>query len=167
MPKATRDVVVTCPADFWARWLAEGDLPGDPAEEAGVWDFSVGSSTPRAAGAGSRVYVVAHGLLRGYSEAVSIDPLEGRPGVSFVRGGGAVACTLRDAAGAPLRIPGFRGWRYAWFDRVAVSPFPSFATEGVPEPMIYSVRRVLAARSNGPSARAELRRRSLAGLPLF
>lgn len=174
-----RDVMVTVPAKIWPRWLAEGDLPGDPPEESGMWDFSFGGSGPREAGPGSRLYVVAHGYLRGYAEITSVLGPQGGTGGSFVRGGGAVACTLREPTtgqpgqvgqpGAPLPIDGFRGWRYATFPRDAVTPWEGWdwATFGVAPREQALVRRVLAARAAGPAARSVLRRRVLGGLPIF
>ncbi len=169
----SRDVMVTVPATFWPRWLAEGDLPGDPPEESGLWDFSFGGNGPREAGPGSRLYVVAHGYLRGYAEITAVLGPQAGTGGSFVRGGGAVACTLREPPLAPGRlgeprpVESFRGWRYATFPRDAVTPWEDWATFGVAPREAALVRRVLAARAQGPAARSVLRRRVLEGLPLF
>ena len=116
------DVVVTVPKRFWAEWLDEGDLPGD--EDLGeLYDFYLWGAPP-AILPGERVYIVAHGRLRGYAPLVEI----GRGvngGYSLVRGGGAVACTIDE----PIR--GFRGWQYVWWDRADEKPFPDWQTAGV------------------------------------
>jgi hypothetical protein len=84
------DVVVTVPKQRWLAWLAEGDLPGDPVEESGRWDFYLGGARPPYR-AGARCYVVAWGRLRGYAPMVA-PPDPGHRAI--VRGGGAVACTI-------------------------------------------------------------------------
>lgn len=164
-PPGLRDVVVTVPKTLWVRWIAEGDLPGDPPAESGLWDFGVGTVLPREAGPGSRVYVVAFGLLRGYAPLLRVASRDDAPGGAFVRGGGAVACTLLDAGGAPQAI---RGWRYAdpLVDRARLAPFPGWATTGLPGGVRAQVERVLIARQD-PAMRGELRRRVLMGAPLF
>lgn len=120
------DVVVTVPKDRWADWIDEGDLPGDPwgkgdAGLAGWYDFYLGGPLPQI-NPGERVYIVAHGRLRGYAPLVRVD----RGERSLVRQGGAVALTI------PEPILGFRGWRYCWWDRSQEIPFPDWQTEGVP-----------------------------------
>lgn len=85
--------------------------------------------------AGERVYVVCEGRLIGYSpliralvdgdvqdktiRAASIlgfgEPKYFGP-IALVRGGGAVACTIKE------KITGFRGWRYRWWDREEETP---------------------------------------------
>lgn len=131
------DVVVTVPKDVWKDWLEEGDLPGDP-ETGEEWGFSTWGSKPDIQ-PGDRVYIVAHGLLRGYAPLTRLEfsPANGsqspraRGRVAFGRKGGAVACTLQMASGMKIPVRGFRGWQYAWFKRDAVVPFPEWKTEGV------------------------------------
>lgn len=159
-----RDVMVTVPMGLWVRWLAEGDLPGDPPAESGTWDFTAGTHQPLETGPGSRVYVVAFGLLRGYAPLVRTEPVEGR--VSFVREGGAVACTLRDTFGRPEKVKGFQGWRYTTFDRARLVPLPTWATEGLPRREAALVENLLVMRRD-PARRADLRRRALSGAGLF
>jgi hypothetical protein len=120
------DVVVTVPKAIWLDWLDEGDLPGDPAtgEE---WGFSTWGPEPDMK-AGDRVYIVAHGRLRGYApltryEYSHVQSGQGR--ISFGRGAGAVAVTIA----AP--IIGFRGWRYRWWKIEDEAPFPDWKTAGV------------------------------------
>lgn len=110
------DVVVTVPKKLWSEWIAEGDLPDD--EPSGttygfwLWGF------PPAIDPGERVYVVAHGKLRGYSELVDILPQGGK--FALIREGGAVACTISEP------IQGFRGWKYRWWERADEVPFPDW-----------------------------------------
>lgn len=126
------DVVVTVPKDRWQEWLDEGDLPGDPRDEEDedFYAFSLRSSAMPEIAPGERVYVVAHGKLRGFAP---LDELtwEGKlfgearkPGVQFalVRGGGAVAVTIAEP------IIGFMGWRYRWWDRGIEVPFRDWKT---------------------------------------
>jgi hypothetical protein len=120
------DVVVTVPKDRWADWIDEGDLPGQAwgtgdAEYSGWYDFYLGGPLPQIE-PGERVYIVAHGRLRGYAPLVRVDRYER----SLVRKGGAVAVTIAE----PIR--GFQGWRYRWWDRSAEIDFLEWATEGVP-----------------------------------
>ena len=105
------DVVVTCPKNRWNEWLAEGDLPGDkfvgdPFDDG--YGFSIGRNRPSIE-PGERVYVVAHGKLRGYAPLVQVyQSDEGR--FYLIRAGGAVACTIDEP------ITSFMGWRYRWWD---------------------------------------------------
>ena len=118
------DVVVTVPKDRWAEWIAEGDLPGEEwgfgdAGAFGWYDFYIGGPMPDIKPS-ERVYIVAHGRLRGYA------PLVRRTAHSLIRRGDAVAVTI------PTPIQGFRGWRYRWWHRDEETPFPDWQTEGVP-----------------------------------
>lgn len=113
------DVVVTVPQGLWASWLAEGDLPGDEAQyESHFW---IPRPLPTIA-PGERVYIVAHGALRGYAPLVrterycTINP--GR--ACLLRAGGAVAVSI------PEEIRGFQGFRYRWWDRADEIPFPGW-----------------------------------------
>jgi hypothetical protein len=64
------DVVVTVPKRLWTEWIEEGDLPGD--EDSGdTYAFSLWG-VPPTIDPGERVYVVAHGKLRGYAPLVAI-----------------------------------------------------------------------------------------------
>ena len=58
--------------------------------------------------------MVAHGKLRGYAPLTRL-----RPG-ALIWAGNAVAVTIDES------IPGFRGWRYRWWDREAERPFPEW-----------------------------------------
>ena len=122
------DVVVTVPKAKWEAWIAEGDLPGQPWS--GLYSlFTIGTRRPNIR-PGERVYVVAHGRLRGY--APLFEPRYDRREVSagdhrsayrtmvlwsLVRRGDPVAVTI------PGQIRGFQGWRYRWWDREAEVPF--------------------------------------------
>lgn len=118
------DVVVTVPMGLWVDWLAEGDLPGQPAEfESHFW---IGSRLPDMR-PGERVYIVAWGRLRGYAPLVRIEPYcKLRPSTScLVRSDGAEALTI------PQGIIGFRGWRYRHWERAGEVPFPDWMAAGV------------------------------------
>jgi hypothetical protein len=117
------DVVVTVPQGFthecapdlvgYAAWIAEGDAPGTPWSGR-EWAFPCGGWDPPTVEPGERVYVVCQGRLRGYAPLIRLDygqhQRTGKMGYSLVRGGGAVAVTLR------VHVVGFRGWRYRWWD---------------------------------------------------
>ena len=151
----TGDVVVTVPQDRWLQWLVEGDLPGDPSEEAGTWDFYAGNNRSLPAHKpGARCYVVAWGRLRGYAPMVP-PPRHGHR--AFVREGGAVACTI------PEPIKGFQGYRYRWWRREKELAFPGWATEGLPVSLRRNVEQFLFFRSRGPEWRAGLRHWALTG----
>lgn len=120
------DICVTVPKGIWSDWLDEGDLPGDP-ETGGEWGFFTWGPKPAIA-AGERVYVVAHGRLRGYAPLTSLEwraAAGGMGHIGFGRKGGAVAVTV------PETIRGFRGWRTRWWNRSAETPFPDWRTAGV------------------------------------
>lgn len=111
------DLVVTVPKWFWGEWIAEGDTAGTPAtgEE---WGFYIGRRMPPIA-PGERLYIVAHGLLRGYAPVTRVQP------GCICRRGGAVALTIDQV------IPGFRGWRHRWWDPATEHDFPDWQTAGV------------------------------------
>jgi hypothetical protein len=115
------DLVVTVPKPIWLDWIYEGDAAGEPAtgEE---WGFFLGGARP-AALPGDRLYIVAHGLLRGYAPITRIARTE--RGWAICRNHGAQAVTI---AG---EIHGFRGWRKRWWDRAQEIPFPDWKIAGV------------------------------------
>ena len=117
------DLVVTVPKWFWFDWIAEGDAVGEP-ETGEEWGFTVGWRKPPI-GPGERLYIVAHGRLRGYAPVTRI---EGYPDKNWAIGrkGGAVACTIAEP------IVGFRGWRKAWWSRDIELPYPDWRTDNVP-----------------------------------
>jgi hypothetical protein len=113
------DVVVTVPKWFWPEWIKEGQLPGEP-DMGEDWHFYLYGARP-AIKPGERVYVVAHGKLRGYAPLVRIDSESPRSArFALVRNGGATAVTIDE----PIR--GFRGWRERWWDRDIERPFPDW-----------------------------------------
>lgn len=127
------DVVVTVPKTFrWgphvglAAWAAEGCLPGDPGD-GDLYEFSTFGACP-AIRPGERVYVVCEGHVRGYAPLVQLEYAGGT--VRLLRGGGAVAATVRGPDGRPLPVQGFRGWRYRWWDLAEEVPFPDWRTYG-------------------------------------
>jgi hypothetical protein len=115
------DVVVTVPKGMWEEWIEEGDLPGEEAEfESHFW---LGGALPKME-FGDRVYIVAHGKLRGFAPLIEIERrCRLRPSVGcLLRHGDAEAVTI------PEPIRGFQGWRYRWWDRAAEVPFPDWMT---------------------------------------
>lgn len=117
------DVVVTVPKGMWEEWIDEGDLPGSPPGdfESHFWLFP---NTMPAILSGDRVYIVAHGKLRGYAPLRRIEnhcQLRHNR-ACLVRNGDAVALTIDE----PIR--GFQGWRYRWWEREAERPFPEWQT---------------------------------------
>ena len=112
------DVVVTVPMAQWQAWVDEGDLPGEVAQyESHFWIGNRPTIAP-----GDRVYIVAHGRLRGYAPLVRVESsCELRPErLCLVRTGGAEAVTI------PETIRGFQGYRYRWWRRSAEVPFPDW-----------------------------------------
>ncbi len=110
------DVVVTVPKARWADWLSEGDLAGQQWSGE-TYGFTLASKPPQMM-PGDRVYIVAHGKLRGYSPLQAIAPHGG--GFVLIRGNGAVAVTI------PEPIVGFMGWRYRWWEREIEVQFPNW-----------------------------------------
>ncbi len=129
------DVVVTVPKNFThpdtpgkrglAAWIGEGDEAGDEMFCFTEWLFFLGGHPPDIS-EGDRVYVVCEGKLRGYAPLVRIERYP--KGYALVRGCGqtAIAVTLRGGDGQPRNVPGFRGFRYRWWDRADESPFPEW-----------------------------------------
>lgn len=115
---ALADVVVTVPKSRWEEWIAEGSLPGAPEDdEFFFWINAV--SLPKIE-RGERVYIVAHGRLRGFAPLTRI--FRDACGAALCRKGGAVAATIDE----PIR--GFQGWRYRWWEREQERPFPEWRT---------------------------------------
>jgi hypothetical protein len=114
--------LVTVPQKLRAMWIEEGDLPGQPATD--EWAFYIGGGRPPIQPR-ERVYVVAHGRLRGYAPLVRVAETE--RGWALVRANDAVAVTIATP------IPGFRGWRKVWWPRAQEVPFPDWMTAGLPE----------------------------------
>lgn len=115
------DLVVTVPKGIWLDWVYEGDAAGEPAtgEE---WGFFLGGGRPDAA-PGDRLYVVAHGLLRGFAPITRV--MRTDRGWAICRNHGAEAVTIDEP------IPGFRGWRKRWWERGLERPFPRWKFQGV------------------------------------
>ena len=115
------DVTVTVPKILWEEWLAEGDLPDETAQYQS--HFWLGGPLPRI-DPGERVYIVAHGKLRGYAPLVAVERrCSLRPAVGcLLREGGAVAVTIDE----PIR--GFQGFRYRFWDTALELPFPDWQT---------------------------------------
>jgi len=111
------DVVVTVPKWFWPEWIAEGDAVGErwSGEE---WAFYLSGNRPDIQPT-ERVYIVAHGKLRGYALLTRIEEIDYKK-LALIRRGGAVACTIPEA------IKGFRGFRYRWWDHSIETPFPEW-----------------------------------------
>jgi hypothetical protein len=124
------DCVVTVPQRLWLPWLEEGDLPGEdcPIDSTYGWHFWIRHPLPKIR-PGERVYIVAHGRLRGYSPLIEVEPIcTVRPArACLVRYGNANAVTI------PTPIQGFRGWRYRWWAVEEEIPFPAWQTEGIGE----------------------------------
>lgn len=118
------DVVVTVPKRLWQEWIAEGDLPGE-TETGEEYAFSIWGSPPDIK-PGERVYIVAHGKLRGYAPLTRIIAGYRRGEFALCRAGEAVSCTIDEP------IVGFRGWRYAWWSRDDERPFPDWRHAGTP-----------------------------------
>ncbi len=112
------DLVATCPKHFWAEWIAEGDPAGAP-ESGEEWGWFtrhhlIGQIKP-----GDRLYIVAHGRLRGYAPVTRVS------GGAICRRGGGVAVTIDES------IPGFQGLRERWWTYADERPFPDWKIAGV------------------------------------
>lgn len=119
------DLVVTVPKWFWRDWIAEGDAAGDP-ETGEEWAFGFSCLRRPNIEPGERLYIVAHGMLRGFAPVTRLHGGSGS-GWAICRRGGAVACTIDQP------IQGFQGWRRRWWDVAAERPFPDWKTAGVPQ----------------------------------
>lgn len=129
------DLVGTCPMTEWSEWLEEGDCAGDPDSGQTYW-WNTRDWTAKKARQGARLYVVAHGRLRGFAIVRSVIYLEGGD-IAIVRAGSAVPVTLPDP------VPGFRGLKARWWKREDEIPFPDWKTAGV---TTEEQRRELAAQ---------------------
>lgn len=103
----------------WEEWLAEGDAAGEP-RTGQRYEWHTRSRTALQARPGDRMYIVAHGKLRGWAPIEHVQNF----GDSFciIRAGDAVACTLPDP------VPGFRGLRVRWWVRHDERPFLEWKT---------------------------------------
>lgn len=129
------DLVVSVTKTFCKQWIAEGDAAGEPwtGQE---WGYYIGGRKPNI-NPGDRLYIVAHGRIRGYAPVTRLgrsdqsdhwfDVNKITPGYQWIicRQGNAVAVTILQP------IKGFQGWRYVWWDRNAEVPFENWKTEGV------------------------------------
>lgn len=115
------NLVVTVPKWFWRQWIDEGDAAGEP-ETGEEWGFFLGGNKPPI-GPGDKLYIVAHGRLRGYAPVTRLAATE--RGWAICRKGGSVAVTIDEP------IPGFRGFRKVWWTIFDEKPFPDWKTAGV------------------------------------
>ena len=135
------DVVVCVPKRLWIAWLAEGTLAGEPCPIDIEYHWFGGSTMPQIA-QGERVYIAAHGRLRGYAPLVRLEtraealkrwcaqknPALPAPALwwwpyakwALVRHGSAMAVTI------PEPIRGIPGWRYRFWQREDERPFPDW-----------------------------------------
>lgn len=118
------DLVGTCPKDFWSEWIAEGDAAGLP-ESGEEWGWFTQSPLIKRIEPGDRFYVVAHGLVRGYSPVTRVHLSPGSNGGAICRRGGGVAVSIDQV------VPGFRGLRARWWRRDDEFAFPGWQTKGV------------------------------------
>ena len=115
------DVVVTLPKRFGLKqWVEEGDAAGASANLSLFKIYNYYWKVPSVPDIqeGERVYVVYDKHLIGYAPLTGI--VVSRNGVFLVRQSGAEAVTIEQ------RIPGFRGYRYRWWDREDERPFPEW-----------------------------------------
>lgn len=87
------------------------------------WAFTVGGGRPGIE-PGERVYVIAHGRLRGYAPLVRVHSLGNRH--DLIRCAGAVAVTIPPDSPVAPTLKGFQGWRYRWWRRSIEVPFPDW-----------------------------------------
>lgn len=110
------DVVVTLPQGTLDAWASEGDLPDEQWDGKTFYIWTLGKIIPRI-NAGERVYIVYQRHLIGYAPLVRIAQVAPQQ-FGLIRGGGAVAISI------PQEIPGFRGYRYRWWERSEEYPIP-------------------------------------------
>lgn len=111
------DLVGTCPKNFWKEWIAEGDAAGEPCTGQ-EWGWYTKDRLARTIRPGERLYIVAHGRLRGWAPVTRL-VTEGNHWI-ICRRGEAVACTLA------VPVPGFQGLRVRWWDRKLELGFPNW-----------------------------------------
>lgn len=115
------DVCVTVPKGLWTAWIEEGQLPGEPFDGA-TYHFWIPQRPLPDILPGERVYIVAHGKLRGYAP---LERLEEHCKLTTFR-----ACLMRihgaKAVTIDEPISGFQGWRYRFWDRADEKPFPDW-----------------------------------------
>lgn len=107
------DLVATCPKGFWREWIEEGDAAADPQTGA-EYEWYTGHRLIRSIRPNERLYIVAHGRLRGYARVTRVTH------GAIIRRGGAVAVTIDED------IPGFRGLRERWWPYDSERPFPEW-----------------------------------------
>lgn len=128
------NLVVSVSKTFWREWIAEGDAAGD-SPTGTEWGYFMGGRKPNIQ-AGDRLYIVAHGMLRGYAPVTRLTTSTGQLVGSdtilppfekwcICREGNAVAVTVHQ------KIKGFQGWRYVWWKTEDEIPFPNWKDEGV------------------------------------
>ena len=115
------NIVVTVPKHFWPEWIEEGDAAGE-VKTGTEWGFYMGGRPPPVE-PGDRLYIVAHGMLRGYSPITRLRTFD--CDFCICREGGGVAVTIDQT------IKGFQGWRYVWWEPKDERPFPDRMTAGV------------------------------------
>jgi hypothetical protein len=120
------DLVACLPVALFHDWWDEGGVPEWPEDLEYHWE--VGRRPPTTIETGrSRLYIVCGGLLRGFAPIRRVEQVAERRW-SLVRDGlSAEATTI------PAPIPGFRGWRYRWWDRADEREFSDWAWESVPD----------------------------------
>lgn len=123
------NLVVTVPKWFWPEWIGEGDAVGE-APTGTEWGFFMGGSRPPI-GSGDRLYIVAHGLVRGYSPVTR----RARDQNKWIicRESGAVAVTIEQT------IKGFQGFRKVWWRPEDEKPFPDWMTRNIPAEMRVTI----------------------------
>ncbi len=122
------DIVVTVPRDRWEDWIAEGDAVGAPAS-GDEWGFFLYACERPPIDRGERLYIVAHGRVRGYAPVTRVQWSAAERAWVICRRGGAVAVTILTPA------QGFRGWRRKWWTHAHEVPFSAWRTEDVPPRM--------------------------------
>jgi hypothetical protein len=137
------DVVVCVPRAKWRDWVGEGSLAGQSATE--LFGFYVRTGERPPVEPGDRVYVVAWDRLRGYAPLVELR--EEKDGYTFVRAGGAVACTL------PVEVKGFPGWKLRWWQRTEEVPFLGWQVDGVGDEQLP---KAMLHEHTDPKTHAEL-----------
>lgn len=136
------DLVVTVPKQMWIDWLSEGDACGEPPSGQ-EWAFYIGGGRPRIE-PGECLYIIAWGVLRGYSPVTRVERTE--RGWAICRKAGAVACTIDE----DYETSGFRGWRERWWPYEAEDDFEDWETFGIPEKLLPRIRLLQEERKLKP-----------------